>query len=59
MTEQERIEAFRREVQASGARYGVDVQAIAQPEQLGAVVQVRAVLVFHVREDWKSAESEA
>lgn len=52
MTEQERLAAFQEALQDASKRYGVDVFAVAQSEQLGAVVQVRAVIRLQAREDW-------
>jgi bifunctional N-acetylglucosamine-1-phosphate-uridyltransferase/glucosamine-1-phosphate-acetyltransferase GlmU-like protein len=58
LTEQERLDAFQQAVREAGERYGVEAFAATQPEQLGAVVQVRPVLVMRVREDWAPKDEE-
>lgn len=52
MTEQARIQAFQAIVQAAAARFGVNLTAETHAEQLGPVVQVRAVLRVEVLADW-------
>lgn len=58
MTEQQRLEAFAAAVKAAAARYGVEMTAVAQPEQLGAVIQVRAVIQARTVDGWQAPTDE-
>jgi ribosomal protein L7Ae-like RNA K-turn-binding protein len=58
MTEEERRQAFIKALEEAAKRYGVTVANVVQTEQLGSVVQARAVMVITPDPNWQPPAEE-
>ena len=56
MSEAERYQAYLAALNAASSRYGFQVSTQVQPEALGPVVQVRAVLAITAVPNWQPPE---